>query len=56
MNVVAFDASNHKILLNKAYDTYAVGSNEMITDLNKLPKYSIITVAVKDEASKKLSI
>jgi len=54
MNVVALDAQTHKVILNKSYDTYARGNTAMKKDLKALPKFSLVCIAVKDEASRKL--
>jgi len=57
INVVALDQRNHRVILAKAYDTYAndQASGDMLKDLKGLRKGSIIIAAVRDEASKKLS-
>lgn len=57
INVVALDASNHEILLAKAYDTYANdnASTDLVNDMKFVKRGSVIIAAVKDEASKKLS-
>lgn len=57
LNLVAMDAVSHKVLHSAAYDTY--GNNDqsklLMTDVKKLPDGTIFMVAVKDEASNKLS-
>jgi hypothetical protein len=57
INVVALNQRNHKVILAKAYDTYASeqASDDMLRDLKGLRRGSIIIAAVRDEASKNLS-
>jgi len=57
MNVVGLDPQSHNIILKKAYDTYgdAYASDKMLNDLGKLPNGAVVAIAVKDEATKKLS-
>jgi len=57
INVVALDATTHKLILNKDYDTSrdSGASAKFIEDFKNLPAASVILVAVKNEASKLLS-
>jgi hypothetical protein len=55
LNMVALDFVTHKVNFKKTYDTYSdiSASNALIEDFEKLPAYSIVIIAVKDEASKR---
>lgn len=57
MNIVVFDFVTHKEIAKKSYDTYGDdgASAQMLKDFEELPRFAIITVAVKDEATRKLS-
>lgn len=57
LNVVAADPFTHKVLMAKAYDTFASegASTAFLADVKALPEGSIILTAVRDEASRKLS-
>lgn len=57
INVVACDAFTHKVLLAKAYDTYAStkASDEFLKDTKSLKEGTVFLVAVRDEASARMS-
>lgn len=54
LNMVSLDFVTHKVNFKKSYDTNedSKASNALVEDFEKLPAYSIVIVAVKDEASK----
>jgi len=56
LNIVAMNGKDHKVIHNKAYDTYADPnqSKNLINDLKDLPEGTIFMVSVKDEASNRL--
>jgi hypothetical protein len=57
LNVVALHQRDHSVLLAKSYDTFASenASEDLISDLKGVRRGSLIVVAVRDEASNKLS-
>lgn len=57
MNVVVLAGRNHEVISSNTYDTFAgkKHSEQMVSDLATVPVGSVIIVAVKDEASRKLS-
>jgi len=57
LNVVAVDPFTHKVILSSSYDTYAKAaeSERFLKEAKPLPAGAIFLVAVKEEASAKLS-
>jgi len=57
INMVALDPFKHELLANNNYDTYgdAKAASRFVKDFRKLPKSSVIAIAVKDEATNRLS-
>lgn len=55
--MVVLNGPDHKILLNKSYNTNTNKKNdsaELVKDFKKVPNGSVILVAVKDDAAKNL--
>jgi hypothetical protein len=56
--MVVLNGSDHKILLNKSYNTFTNKRDDstlLVQDFKTLPDGSVILVSVKDDASKNLS-
>lgn len=57
INLVVLNGPDHKVLLNKSYNTYSEKedhSAQLVKDFEQIPAGSVIIAAVKDDASRNL--
>jgi hypothetical protein len=57
INLIVLNGPDHKLLLNKSYNTYnnkRDDSAALVNDFKKIPNGSVIIAAVKDDATRNL--